>query len=210
MKGQARTLRVTVSAPASAAPILSSFGSRGSPCTIRRSRHIAGIALQTIFSAFSESKLRADVRASPSWPDHCRPPIVNDWPDADALFVSCSHRMVSTSELGCAPSRIGVVGPDDADIAAIDHRADGVFALDDVQPPLHRNSTGSCLREAAASAAFLSVHFLPSARQSAASAASDLIRSSRKMLASTALFLIVASRLGVGARNAKVRRARRR
>src|ERR1700674_2244696 len=67
------------------------------------------------------------------------------------------------------------------------------------QLPL-RNSTGSCFREASASATFLSIHFLPSARQSADSAGSALILLSRKTDASTVLFLIAASGFGSAAK----------
>src|SRR6185437_14187613 len=62
-----------------------------------------------------------------------------------------------------------------------------------------RNICGSVLRWLAASAACLSIHFLPSARQSAASAGSALTLSPRKTLASTVLFLMVASGLGSAA-----------
>src|SRR6202163_116848 len=68
-----------------------------------------------------------------------------------------------------------------------------------LQAPL-RNIIGSCLREASASAAFLSIHFFPSARQSAASAGSALILASRKTAASIFLFLNAASGLGSAAR----------
>src|SRR5258705_13451716 len=73
-----------------------------------------------------------------------------------------------------------------------------VYLRSKVQLPL-RNSTGSCLRDASASAAFLSIHFLPSARQSAASAGSVFILWSRKMLAPTVLFMIETSGLGSAA-----------
>jgi hypothetical protein len=62
-----------------------------------------------------------------------------------------------------------------------------VYVRSKLQPPL-RNKTGSCLREASAYAALLSIHFLPSARQSAESVALALILSSRTTLASTFLF----------------------
>src|ERR1700761_8268383 len=62
-----------------------------------------------------------------------------------------------------------------------------------------RNICGSVLRWLAASAACLSIHFLPSARQSAASVGSALTPSPRKTLSSTVLFLIVASGLGSSA-----------
>src|SRR6185437_13575899 len=58
-----------------------------------------------------------------------------------------------------------------------------------------RNICGSVLRWPAASVACLSIHFLPSARQSAASAGSALMLSLMKTLAWTVLFLIVASGL---------------
>src|SRR5216683_631293 len=73
-----------------------------------------------------------------------------------------------------------------------------VYLRSKAQAP-SRKSCGSSLREVAASAAVLSIHFLPSARQSAASAGSALILSSRKTLASTFLFLSVASGLGSAA-----------
>src|SRR4051794_5892414 len=75
-----------------------------------------------------------------------------------------------------------------------------------VQPPSFRNC-GSCFSSAAASAATWSSHFRPSARLSAASAGSALIRSSSRTLASTAVVLSAASGLGSAARAGVARHA---
>jgi len=96
--------RLRLRAPASPAPILSSFGS--SPLVPFGSCGLGGIAFSS-FSMFSEAitPLRIAFIVGPLSAVSLKKGRM-----LMRLFAVASHKIVSTSELGCAPPGVHVVG----------------------------------------------------------------------------------------------------